>query len=77
MAIELVEEELPTYITNVLLLCVECKQPIKARINTANWIRVEWIGPNGECQACYNQKREAANVVKRTTFREDGGSHAP
>lgn len=43
---------------DVLLLCVECCQPIKARINTSQWIRCEWIGPKGECQACYNRQKE-------------------
>jgi hypothetical protein len=52
----------PEYISDVLLLCVECHGPIKARINTSSWIRVEWIGPQGECQGCYNQKKEAANA---------------
>lgn len=42
---------------DVLLLCTECQQPIKARINTPQWIRVEWVGPSGECQACYNEKK--------------------
>lgn len=45
-------------LVDVLLLCTECQQPIKARINTPQWIRVEWIGPAGECQACYAAKRE-------------------
>jgi hypothetical protein len=46
------------YLVDVLLLCVECHQPIKARINTSQWIRVEWIGPSGECQACNHQAKE-------------------
>lgn len=46
------------YLTDITLLCTECKRPIKARINTQQWIRVEWIGPNGECQSCYQAKRE-------------------
>jgi hypothetical protein len=45
-------------LVGVLLLCVECRQPIKARINTQQWIRVEWIGPSGECQACYSGQKE-------------------
>lgn len=45
------------YLSDVLLLCTECQRPIKARINTQQWIRVEWIGPNGECQVCYQEKR--------------------
>lgn len=47
-----------TMLIDVLLLCTECQQPIKARINTTQWIRVEWIGPSGECQRCYQAKRE-------------------
>lgn len=50
-----------TYLTDVLLLCAECHQPIKARINTQQWIKCEWIGPSGECQACYNRKKESPN----------------
>jgi hypothetical protein len=46
------------YLVDVFLLCVECRQPIKARINTQQWIRVEWIGPSGECRACYNRQKE-------------------
>ena len=76
MAIELVEEELPTYITNVLLLCAECKQPIKARINTASWIRVEWISPDGTCQSCWNTAKEttdATNCKDDCHYVEEGG----
>lgn len=51
-----------TYLTDVELLCVECQRPIKARINTEQWIRVEFIGPNGECRECYNQKKEVQGV---------------
>lgn len=54
-----------TYLTDVLLLCAECQQPIKARINTQQWIRVEWIGPNGECQRCYQAKREQGKESER------------
>jgi hypothetical protein len=46
------------YLTDVLLLCVECRQPIKARINTQQWIRVEWISPYGTCQVCWNKVKE-------------------
>ena len=46
------------YLADVLLLCVDCRQPIKARINTQQWIRVEWIGPSGECQVCWNRAKE-------------------
>jgi hypothetical protein len=59
------------YPTDVLVLCVECQQLIKARINTNQWIRVEWIGPGGECLKCYQQAREAArgNADNRTNSR--------
>lgn len=52
-------QEPACYLTDVLLLCTECRQPIRARINTQQWIRVEWIGPSGECLQCYQAKREA------------------
>lgn len=42
-------------LVNVELLCTECLQPIRARINTQQWIRVEWIGPSGECLRCYQE----------------------
>lgn len=45
------------YLTDVLLLCTECSEPIKGRINTQQWIRVEWIGPEGECLKCYQEKK--------------------
>lgn len=45
------------YLTDVLVLCVDCQQPIKARINTQQWIKVEWIGPEGECLGCYQRKK--------------------
>jgi hypothetical protein len=47
-------------LVDVLLLCTECQQPIKGRINTNQWIRVEFIGPEGECQACYRRKKQEA-----------------
>lgn len=47
-----------TYLTDVLVLCTDCQQPIKARINTQQWIRVEWIGPSGECLGCYQLKKK-------------------
>lgn len=47
-----------TYLTDVLLLCTECGEPIKGRINTQQWIKVEWIGPEGECLRCYQEKKE-------------------
>lgn len=45
------------HLTDVLLLCTECGEPIKGRINTQQWIRVEWIGPEGECLKCYQEKK--------------------
>lgn len=45
-------------LVDVLLLCSHCKQPIKARINTPNWLRVEWIGPSGECLTCHQATRQ-------------------
>lgn len=48
------------FLVDVLLLCTECRKPIKARINTPQWIRCEWIGPEGECQECAHKKKEAA-----------------
>lgn len=54
-----------TMLIDVLLLCTECQQPIKARINMPQWIRVEWIGPSGECQRCYNEKKKGRNVTSR------------
>lgn len=52
--------ETAAYLTDVHLLCSQCHQPIKARINTQQWIRVEWIGPSGECLSCY-QKAKGGN----------------
>lgn len=58
LGLRIVETETPNAVlVDVLLLCVECRQPIKARINTNQWIRVEWIGPSGECQSCYGLAR--------------------
>lgn len=45
------------YLSDILLLCVECQRPIKARINTPQWVRVEWIAPDGSCQSCWNQRK--------------------
>lgn len=50
-------------LVDVELLCVDCRRPIKARINTNQWVRVEWIGPSGECQTCYQAKREKLKEV--------------
>ena len=48
-----------TYITPVHLLCVTCREPIRATITTAQWIKVEWISNEGECQGCWNKRKEA------------------
>lgn len=59
-ALEWPSSESPdVWLADVLLLCTECKEPIKARINTPNWIRCEWIGPEGECLRCLQKKKEA------------------
>ena len=50
------------YLADVLLLCTECGNPIKGRINTQQWIRVEFIGPEGECQSCYQQKKKSEHL---------------
>lgn len=67
LGLRIVETETPNAVlVDVLLLCVECHQPIKARINTNQWIRVEWIGPSGECQSCYGlaqQERKGKSNV--------------
>lgn len=47
-----------TYVSAVHLLCATCQQPIRATITTAQWIRVEWISPDGECQACSRERKE-------------------
>jgi len=52
------------YLTDILLLCVTCKQPIKARINTPQWIRVEWISSEGECQGCAQVRKEGGHGSK-------------
>ena len=49
-------------LADVLLLCVTCKEPIKARINTNNWIRVEFISPQGECLKCYQEKKRKTDA---------------
>ena len=49
------------YLTDIHLLCITCHQPIKGRINTPQWIRVEWISPDGECQACEQLRKEQAS----------------
>lgn len=48
-------------LVDVLLLCIECRQPIKARITTQQWIRVEWIGPSGACLSCHQKKKGITN----------------
>ena len=49
----------PLYLVDVLLLCTECQQPIKARITTPYWIKCEWIGAEGECKSCADKKKGA------------------
>lgn len=57
------QESSDTYITPVLLLCTECQQPIKATITIAQWVKVEWIGPSGECQSCHTLKKQRAKEL--------------
>lgn len=57
------QRPLTTYLTDVELLCVECQRPIKGRINTEQWVRVEFIGPNGECRECCQAKPEQGRMV--------------
>ncbi len=52
------------YLSDVLLLCVTCRQPIKARINTSSWIRVEWISPQGECKGCVDRNKQQRERAK-------------
>lgn len=52
-------EKTAAYLTDVLLLCTICREPIRARINTQQWIRVEWIGPSGECLSCYQKAKDS------------------
>jgi hypothetical protein len=56
------------YLTDVVLLCTACKQPIKAVINTSQWIRCEFIGPEGECLACVQRKKLEAKSSSVVTF---------
>lgn len=49
-------------LADVLLLCVECREPIKARINTQQWIRVEWIGPDGQCLKCHQAAKGSQSL---------------
>lgn len=53
-------------LVNVLLLCTNCRQPIKARINTPNWLQVEWIGAEGECLQCYQEAKGAGDDRRRS-----------
>jgi hypothetical protein len=52
--------ETEVWLADVHLLCVECSEPIKARINSQSWIKVEWIGPEGQCRGCYQELKEEA-----------------
>lgn len=45
-------------LVDVLLLCTRCREPIKARINTPNWLRVEWISSEGECLRCFQEAKD-------------------
>ena len=64
------------YLTPVLLLCAECREPIKATITTPKWIKIdEQIGPNGECQACSQTKKRLKDQIDDRTYAEDCGSH--
>src|ERR1051325_4913194 len=58
------------FLVDVLLLCSECRQPIKARINTPQWIRVEFIGAEGECQKCWQLKRRIEMVTAISDVRQ-------
>jgi hypothetical protein len=62
-------------IVDVLLLCVECRQPVKARITTNQWLRVEWIGPAGECLTCYRNKSPRKEIINDRAYSESSGSH--
>jgi hypothetical protein len=46
------------YLSDILLLCVTCHQPIKAVITTEQWVKVEWISPDGECRECVRKAKE-------------------
>lgn len=46
------------YLTSVDLLCAQCKAPIQGRITSPQWIRVEYIGPNGECRSCSKRNKQ-------------------
>ena len=55
-----VNAESVTYLADVEVVCTRCQQPIRAKINTQQWIRVEWIGPEGECAMCYQAAKGAS-----------------
>jgi hypothetical protein len=46
------------YLSDIHLLCVTCRQPIRGTITTERWIKVEWISPDGECRECVRKGRE-------------------
>jgi len=46
------------YLSDIHLLCVTCRQPIKGTITTERWIKVEWISPDGECRECVRKAKE-------------------
>lgn len=60
------------YLTPVLLLCVECREPIKATITTERWIKVEWISPDGLCQQCNRLAKEKVDEQRRDSATGNG-----
>lgn len=62
------------YLSDILLLCVECGEPIKARINTSQWLRVEWISPEGQCKSCYDKQKGGRDGDRRRSETTAEGS---
>lgn len=59
------DNDIDIWLSDIYLLCVTCREPIRARISTANWIRVEWISGDGECQRCHKlgkERKDETNV---------------
>jgi len=52
------------YLSDIHLLCVTCRQPIKGTITTERWIKVEWISNEGECQGCHHKRKEAKRAQR-------------
>lgn len=50
------------YLADILLLCVTCRQPIKATITSERWVRVEWISSEGECRDCHRERKQGGTV---------------